>query len=149
MLLKDVCTTEVVFCGRDASVLEVARIMRRKHIGDVVIVDDPDEERVPVGLVTDRDLVVKVLGADLDPHKTTAGKIMRTPLVTASEAEDSAHAIARMRTHGVRRLPVTGQHGDLVGIVTLDDLLKLIAADTSALLDIVAKEQDHEHRTVR
>ena len=149
MLLKEVCTTDVVFCGRDMSVLEAARMMRRQHNGDVVIVDDPDEECAPVGLVTDRDIVVKVLGNDLDPQKTSVGKIMRTPLVTAHESEDSSQAIARMRAHGVRRLPVTGPKGQLVGIVTLDDLLKLIAADTNALLEIVAKEQDHEHRATR
>ncbi len=149
MLLREVCTTDVIFCGRDTSALEAARMMRKKHIGDIVVVDDPDEECLPVGLITDRDIVVKVLGNELDPVKTTVGKIMRTPLVTASETEDSAQAIARMRAHGVRRLPVTGQRGRLVGIVTLDDLLRLIAADTSALLDIVTKEQDREHRAIR
>jgi CBS domain-containing protein len=149
MLLKEFCTTEVVFCNRATTVLEAARIMRKKHIGDLVIVDGPTDECVPVGLVTDRDIVVKVLGNELDAARTTAGDIMGTPLVMATETEDSATAVARMRAHGVRRLPVTGRGGALVGIVTLDDLLRKLGSEVHALIDIVSKEQDHEHRTAR
>lgn len=149
MLLKEFCTTEVAYCTRDTTVLEAARLMREKHIGDLVIVDDPNDELTPVGLITDRDLVVKVLGTELSPGKTRVGEIMRTPLVTASDAEDSNVAITRMRNHGVRRLPVTGRHGKLVGIVTLDDLLKRLRSEVDSLLDIVSKEQDQERRATR
>jgi CBS domain-containing protein len=149
MLLKDFCTTDVACCGRDATVLEVAQLLRGRHAGDVVVVDGVDTRRIPAGLITDRDIVVKVLGAGIDPRKTTAGQLMRTPLVVASEHEDSSEAIARMRRHGVRRLPVTDTGGGLVGIVTLDDLLKLLIGDAAALLEVVAREQDLEHRTVR
>jgi CBS domain-containing protein len=148
MLLKDFCTTEVAYCIRDTTVLEAAQIMRRKHLGDLVIVDDPEDECSPVGLITDRDLVVKVIGNDLSASQTRVGEIMRTPLVTASDSEDSSAAIARMRAHGVRRLPVTGRNGKLVGIVTLDDLLKRLRSEVDSLLDIVAKEQDQERRSV-
>lgn len=148
MLLKDLCTTEVAVCGRDATMSEIAMLLRRKHAGDVVVVDDVGKP-VPAGLITDRDIVVKVLGAELDPGKITAGQIMRTPLITASEDEDSGEAVARMRAHGVRRLPVTGHDGSLVGIVTLDDLLRLVVSDVGALLGIVTREQDIERRNVR
>jgi CBS domain-containing protein len=149
MLLKNICTTDVVVCGRQTTLQQVTRLLRGRHTGDVVVVDDPDGERNPAGLITDRDIVVKVLGAGLDPRQITAGEIMRTPLVVADEAEDSRQAIARMREHGVRRLPVIDAGGRLVGIVTLDDLLRLIVADARALLDIIAKEQDVEQRAVR
>lgn len=149
MLLKDICTTDVVSCGRKTTLQEVSRLLRGKHTGDVVVVDDPAGERIPAGLITDRDIVVKVLAAELNPRNVTAGEIMRTPLIAADEMEDSTHAIERMRSHGVRRLPVTGAGGRLVGIVTLDDLLRSIMKDVDKLLDIIAKEQDVEHRTVR
>ena len=149
MLLKDIYTADVVCCGRGATLQEVARLLRGKHTGDVVVIDDPDVERIPAGLITDRDIVVKVLAAELDPHQVTAGEIMHTPVVTASDTEDSSQALARMRAHGVRRLPVTGQGGRLVGIVTLDDLLRVILADADALLGIVTKEQDLERRALR
>jgi CBS domain-containing protein len=144
MLLKEFCTNEVIYCSRETTALEAAQLMRQKHIGDVVVVDDPDEDLAPVGLVTDRDIAVKVVAAGLNPGKTLVGEVMRTPVVIADEAEDTSVAIARMRHHGVRRLPVTGHHGKLVGIVTLDDLLRRLRYEVDSLLDIVAKEQDHE-----
>jgi CBS domain-containing protein len=149
MLLREFCTTDVAFCSRDTTVLEAAQLMRQKHIGDLVVVDDPKDECTPVGLITDRDIVVKVIGNELSASQTTVGQIMRIPLVTASEAEDSSIAIARMRHHGVRRLPITGKHGRLCGIVTLDDLLRRLRSEVDALIDIVTKEQDQERRNVR
>lgn len=149
MLLKDICTVDVVCCGREATVMEAALLLRGQHTGDVVVVDDPAGQRLPAGLITDRDIVVKVLAAGRDPQRVTVGQLMGTPLVSASEDEDTSQAIARMRAHGVRRLPVTGQGGQLVGIVTLDDLLRLLAADLGGLLAIVSKEQDRERRIAR
>lgn len=149
MLLKEFCTTEVVYCTRDTTVLEAAQLMRRKHIGDLVVVDDPDEELVPVGLITDRDIVVKVIGNELSASSTRVGEIMRTPLVVASEAEDASAAISRMRDHGVRRIPITTRHGKLAGIVTLDDLLRCLRYEVDSLLDIVTKQQDQERRAGR
>lgn len=89
MLLKEFCTTEVAYCSREMTVAEAAQVMRKKHLGDLVVVDDADDDLSPVGLITDRDIAVKVVGNELDPRKTTVGEIMRTPLVTASEDEDS------------------------------------------------------------
>ena len=143
------CTTDVAWCTRDTTVLEAARLMRQKHLGDLVIVDDAEDDFTPMGLITDRDIVVKVIGNDLNASQTRVGEIMRTPLVTASDSEDSDVAIARMRQHGVRRLPVMGDHGALVGIVTLDDLLKRLRSEVDSLLEIISKEQDQERRANR
>jgi len=123
--------------------------MRQKHVGDLVVVEDPDGDRIPLGVVTDRDLVIEVLAKGLDPAKTQLKDIMRTPVVVATETEDSTQAIERMRMHGVRRIPVVGEGGALKGIVTLDDLLRQFAADATALLDVVVKGQSHEHRARR
>ena len=149
MQLKDICTTDAVFCERKTTVLQAATIMRHEHVGDLVVVDDASDERTPVGIITDRDIVVKVLGNERDPAHVTAGDIMRTPVVVGSHNEDVSDAIARMRTHRVRRLPVVGAHGRLIGIVTLDDLLRVLVNDTGALLEVVASEQDQEQRTLR
>jgi CBS domain-containing protein len=149
MLLKDVCTPSVVCCGVQISVLEAARLMRHHHVGDVVVVDDPAEERIPLGVVTDRDLVIEVLGNGLDPAKTSLASLIRSPVVIAHESEDTVHVIERMRVHGVRRVPVINQEGSAVGIITLDDLLRLLVADASALLEIMTKAQTHEQHTRR
>jgi CBS domain-containing protein len=149
MLLRDVCMPDVVYCSPSLRVIEAAHLMRHKHVGDLVVVEDPEGDRIPVGIVTDRDIVVEVLGNDLDPAHTTMADIMRAPVVIAADSEDTEQVMERMRAHGVRRIPVVGTGGALVGIVTLDDLLKVLVADAGILLDIVAKAQTHEHRARR
>jgi CBS domain-containing protein len=133
----------------DASILEAARLMRQHHTGDLVVVGDPAGDRVPVGIVTDRDIVVEVLANELDPASTTVAKVMSSKLVIASAAEDINVAIDRMRLHGIRRLPVVEQGGRLMGIVTLDDVLRLHAAAAAALTEIVSREQRREYRSRR
>jgi CBS domain-containing protein len=149
MLLKDLCTTEVVCCAPELRVLDAALLMRQKHVGDLVVVNDLDGDQTPIGMVTDRDIVVEVLGKGLDPHSLTVRDIMRSPTAIARDSDDAALAIERMRVHGVRRIPVMAEDRKLVGIVSLDDLLRQLAADANALVEIIAREQSHEHRTRR
>jgi len=149
VLLKDICILDLATCGRDASILEVARSMREHHTGTLVVVDDPHGERTPAGIVTDRDIVVEVLANELDPATTPVARVMSHELVIASASEDVGAAIERMRLHGVRRLPVVDHGGALLGIVTLDDLLVLHAKRANDLAEIVSREQNHEHRARR
>lgn len=149
MLLNSICTPDVVCCEPATTALAAARIMRRRHIGDLVVVDDEAGDRVPLGIVTDRDIVVEVLGNDLNPATTPVSSVIRTPVVIGREDEDVSEALERMRIHGVRRMPVVSSSGQLIGIVTLDDLLKLVASDVNNLVDVVSREQGREHRTRR
>lgn len=144
MLMKEICMGNVVVCGPETSALQAATLMRHRHVGDVVVVDNPKEEGVPLGVVTDRDLVIEVLGNGLDPAKTTVASLMRTPVVIARESEDTESVIARMRTHGVRRVPVVAGEGEIVGIVTLNDILKAVIGEASALLEVMTKGQQNE-----
>jgi CBS domain-containing protein len=118
--------------------------MRQKHTGDLVVVDDGEDQQEPIGVITDRDIVVEVLANDLNPATTTVGSIIRHPVVVAHESEDPATALERMRTHGVRRIPIVSKHNRLIGILTVDDLLKLLAAEASTLTEIVTRQQHHE-----
>jgi CBS domain-containing protein len=149
MLLKDLCTTEVVCCAPELRVLDAALLMRQKHVGDLVVVGESGEDQTPIGMVTDRDIVVEVLGKGLDPHTISVRDIMRSPTVIARDSDDAAQAIERMRVHGVRRIPVMAEDRKLVGIVSLDDLLRQLAADANALVEVIAREQNREHRTRR
>ena len=144
MLIKEICMGNVVVCDPQTSALQAASLMRHRHVGDVVVVDNPVSEGVPLGVVTDRDLVVEVLGNGLDPAKTNVGSLMRTPVVIARESEDTATVIERMRTHGVRRVPVIAGEGEIIGIVILNDLLKAVIADAGALLEVMTKGQLNE-----
>ena len=144
MLLKEVCVLDVVCCGRSTGIIEAARMMRKHHTGDLIVVDDPDGDRIPVGILTDRDIVVEVLGNELDPAKTTVSQVMSSKLVIAQGSEDTAVAVERMHLHGVRRLPVVDSKGGLVGILTLDDLLELLAEELLELSKLVKHEQKKE-----
>ena len=149
MFLKELCTPDAVSCGPDNSALYAARLMRQQHVGDVVIVEDAEAGRSPIGMVTDRDIVVEVLGKELDPARVTLRQIMRTPVVMASMSEDVAEALERMKFHGVRRIPVVDESSTLVGILCLDDLLKRLAAEAATLAEVINREQDREHRARR
>jgi CBS domain-containing protein len=149
MKLKELCTPEVVYCTAQISALHAARLMRERHVGDLVVIDESKDTHAPIGIVTDRDIVVEVLAKDLDPATTRVGQIMRVPLVIGRMSEEVDTALERMRTHGVRRVPVLDDTEQLVGILSLDDLLKRLAADAAVLADIVTREQDREHRLRR
>jgi CBS domain-containing protein len=149
VLLKDICTVGVACCGRETGIYEAARLMRQHHCGDLVVVDDPAGDRVPAGILTDRDIVIEVLAAERDIAKTTVAQVMSSKLVIADGSESVADGVERMRLHGVRRLPVVDHKGGLLGIVTLDDLLRTHASQAAALAAIVTKEQDYEQRSRR
>jgi CBS domain-containing protein len=149
MLIKAICNPEAVSCGSATTALEAAALMRKHHIGDLVVVGEPTADQVPLGVVTDRDIVVEVLGNGLDPATTRVSSILRKPVVVAHDSEDVAQVIDRMKVQGVRRMPVVDRGGRLVGIVTLDDLLRLVAADLDALVDLVSRQQNRERLTRR
>ena len=149
MRIPEICTREVVCCRPQASALEAARLMRQKHVGDVVVVTDPERDRVPVGVVTDRDLTIEVLGNGRDAAQITLSDVMRSPVVVATESEDASIVVERMRFHGVRRIPVVDARGTLVGIVTLDDLLQAILSDMQTLLASQTKAQRREQSSRR
>jgi len=100
MLLRDLCTTYVACCAPQLGVLDAGRLMRQKHVGDLVVVNDP-EDQTPIGIVTDRDIVVEVLSKGLDPHTRTVRDIMRGPTVIARDSDDAAQAVERMKAHDV------------------------------------------------
>ncbi len=149
MPVAESCTTDVVCCRPQASALEAARLMREKHVGDVVVVSDPHSERVPLGVVTDRDLAIEVLGHGRDAAATTLASLMQTPVVVARDSEDTRAVIERMHAHGVRRIPVVDARGVLRGIVTLDDLLRTLLSDMQLLLEAETRAQRHEQTARR
>jgi len=146
MLLSSFCTVEVATCLRATTVNEAARLMRERHVGDLVVVDDDGETRSPVGVITDRDIVVEALGKGLDTSRTRVEQLVRAPIVLAREDEDTTVALDRMRTNGVRRLPVVNARGHLVGIVTADDLIVGLAEAMHALTEVMKRERGHETR---
>ena len=144
MSIGEICNREVVFVNRDTTVQAGAKLMRHYHVGSLVAVDDVAGKRMPVGILTDRDIVMEVDAMELDPKVITVGDIMTSELITVPESEGILETMEVMRFKGVRRLPVVGGDGQLVGIVTIDDLLGILAEELTDLTRIVSKEQARE-----
>jgi len=144
MPVGELCIRQVIVAPRESSVLDVAKLMRQYHVGDVVVTDGVNGRRVPVGIVTDRDIVVEVLAEGLDPASLSAGDIMSSQLVTVRENEGLFQTIQVMRARGARRAPVVNQDGVLVGIVSVDDLIELLAQELSDLSTLIIREQKQE-----
>jgi len=144
MPVSEICNREVIIVQRDDTVLDAAKLMRQHHVGDVLVVENRNGVRVPVGIVTDRDLVVEILAPELDGNVITVGDIMVPGLATVKEGTGIFEAIQYMRAKGVRRLPVVDESGGLAGIITLDDLLELLSEELLALAKLVKHEQKRE-----
>lgn len=149
MAIGEICNREVVFTRRGESVLEAAILMREHHVGSLVVVDDSGGKRVPLGLITDRDIAVGVVALGLDPAKAGVGEVMSPEIVCEREDAGVAETVALMRRKGLRRLPVVDAAGTLVGLVAADDLLALLAEELSGLASMVAREESREMRQRR
>jgi CBS domain-containing protein len=148
MPVGEICNREVVVAQKSLSVREAAQLMRSRHVGDLVVIEERDGRTYPVGIVTDRDIVVEVVAAGVNPDALTVADIIGPELTTVGESEGVYEAFFYMRSKGVRRMPVVNREGGLVGIVTLDDLLSLLAEEMSELAKLVSREKQRE-ATVR
>ncbi|MES1997889.1 MAG: CBS domain-containing protein [Pseudomonadota bacterium] len=144
MAIGEICNREVIVVAPETTIGEAAQLMRQHHVGDVVVVTEAGGRRKPVGIVTDRDVVVEVVATGLDPAVLTVGDIMVPDLATVPEQTGVFEAIRYMRDQGVRRMPVVGEDGSLIGILALDDLLELLGEELGALARLVAREQGKE-----
>jgi CBS domain-containing protein len=118
--------------------------MRGRHVGALVIVEPGGKRPRPVGIVTDRDLVVSVIAPSIDPRVFTLGDVANQELVMVDQDEDVFTTVHRMRVKGVRRVPVVDALGELVGIFTLDDFLALLAREMREVANLIAREQEQE-----
>jgi CBS domain-containing protein len=148
MSIGKLCTREVVCMKIAESVAAASRLMRDHHVGSVVIVEEATGVR-PIGMVTDRDIVVGVVAQGLDPECTPIGSLMRADLACIGEDEEVGRALQLMRSKGVRRLPVTDASGELVGLIAVDDLLDVFAEEMSAYSGMLTSEQARERATPR
>lgn len=146
MSAGELCSRAVVFAYPDMALNEAARLMREHHVGSLVVVEERDVGRVPIGMVTDRDITVAVIARDLDARTINVGEIMSANPVTVRESDSVFDALRVMRTGGVRRVPVVGTNGTLVGILALDDVLEAVAEELRDVASAISSERAHEQR---
>ncbi len=144
MPIGEICTREVVIAKRDITVRAAARLMREYHVGCVVLVDEQGGERKPCSLLTDRDIAVAVTALGLDPDVIRAGDVAAKEVIEVSESAGVAETVAVMRMKGVRRLPVVDKEGKLIGIVSADDIVTLLAEELSGLATMISREYKKE-----
>lgn len=142
MTVGDLCVNSIVSAHPDDTVIEAARRMRARHVGDIVVTDDNSS---PVGMLTDRDIVVSVVAQSPDKIETLLVRDVMTPnVVTVRRSDSIAEAIKRMRAGGIRRLPVVNARGRLDGMLAFDDVLRAMAEQFSSLAGLLSRGQAKE-----
>ena len=144
MTIKDFCVRNVVTVARTDTITTAAALMREHHIGDVVVVDESGGRRTPVGIVTDRDIVVEVIAAGVDPRALKVGDLLQRPVVTVRDDRSYTDTVRLMTQHGIRRVPVVVASGALTGIVAADDMLRQLAVPLAALAELPRRERHIE-----
>lgn len=138
--LASVCKYPVRLVTPQATIREAAEKMREYHVGALVVVASTSAPARPLGIVTDRDMVVAILALGLDPNVFLVDDLMGRPLVVAKASQRLRDGLELMKAKGVRRLPLVDKAGSVIGIVTLDDLVREVARDVSSLSAIVDQE---------
>lgn len=141
----EVCSRIVTIAFRATPLNQAARLMREQHVGSLVVVEETDPGRVVVGMLTDRDIVVSVVARDMDARQMQTGEVMTTDVVTATEDDTVIDVLEQMRRRGVRRIPVIGAQGVLIGLVTLDDLLAIVAEEMQVMVGAISSGSRREH----
>ena len=142
----EICTREVSYAERGMPLVEAARLMRENHVGCLVVVDEVAGLRKVVGVLTDRDIVVAVVARGVAPQTLSAGDVMSADPVSVREEDSLIDLMRTMRAKGVRRMPVVGARGELIGIATLDDVLSVLAEELGLLVAAIDHEGQRERQ---
>jgi len=130
----------LVTAAAEDTVEKAARVMRDRHVGCLIVT----RHGSPAGIITDRDLVVRVMAEGRDPSTAKVGEFVTFDPITVSVHDGIETAVERMRRHGVRRLPILDEDGVAVGIVTADDLLVLLGGEIAAVCEGIENRADAE-----
>jgi predicted transcriptional regulator len=141
--IASICQRNVVTVRAYEELTAAARLMREKHVGYLIVAEpDPQDQTVrPVGVLTDRDIVVAVVAKEADVRSLRVEDVMTRAPVVVAEGASIASALREMRRIGVRRVPVVDYRGKLVGVLSLDDVLTVLAAELQDLAGSIRNEQ--------
>lgn len=135
MAIKSICTSNVVTIKKTATLTDAVKLMANNHVGSIIVVEIIGERIMPLGILTDRDIALTI-GNSQKPGAIKVEQVMQSAPVTISENDGIYEAIFKMQEFGVKRLPVIQADGSLIGIVSKDDILKLIAEEINHLSKI-------------
>lgn len=141
MNVGEICCRDVVIAGKQDSIFMVARLMRDHQVSNVVMVESRNGINVPLGVLSDRDIVIKIIAEGLDLNHIRVGDIINGQVLTAHEGDDVTITLKRMRHSGIRRVPIVSQDNGLIGILSIDDILDTVTEQLNDIDQIIA----HEH----
>jgi len=147
MLAGEYCNRNVSIIGKDDSIIKAAKLMREHHVGDLLVVESREGERVPVGILTDRDIVIEVIAEEAEINAVRVDDVMSYKLITSNDSDDLMNTIKRMRVNGIGRIPIVNADGGLVGILSISDILDVITEQLMDLDQIIVNEQSKERAT--
>jgi CBS domain-containing protein len=140
MSIKAICECDVVTVDKEASIHDTAKIMKKYNVGNVVVVDSIENNNKPIGIITDRDIVIKIVADEGDAKQICAGDAMSEDLLVLKSYQGIQEALDMMSAKGVRRAPIINDENKLVGIATVDDLFMLIAEEANSLAKLIRKQ---------
>jgi CBS domain-containing protein len=141
MLVNDLCTRKTIVIRNDKSAQDAAKLMKQYNVGCLVVVKSLDDHNLPIGIITDRDIVIKAMLSEKDIQTITVSEIMSTPALTVAESTSVIDALMKMRYNSIRRVPVVNSKGQLAGILSLDDILDSISKELNEITQIFRKEE--------
>ena len=144
MTVRALCNHNVATIDRNAGVVDAAALMREEHVGDLIVVEERAGRRVPIGILTDRDIVVAVVAKRVAASSVTVGDAMSAELLTVHEDNGVEHALREMRRCGVRRAPVVDGSGSLVGVLSIDDVIDHLSVQLGHIANIIRVGQRTE-----
>jgi CBS domain-containing protein len=146
MDIGKICNRNVVTAREADELTRAAQVMREKHIGYLVVVKPSIEDGTvtPIGVITDRDIVVTVVAREINPRSLTVGDVMTRQPAVVDEATSLSTTLQLMRRIGVRRLPAIGRGGVLVGVLSLDDVLDAMAGEMTDVAGSIRHERKME-----
>ena len=147
MTVSAICSHNVATIGATDDIVEAAIRMREAHVGDLIVVDSRTGLPIPIGIITDRDIVVAVVAKKVGPETVKVGDAMSAQLLTVHEDNGVEFALREMRRVGVRRVPVVGENRELVGVLSIDDVIDHIAVQLGHIADVIRLEQAAETTT--
>jgi CBS domain-containing protein len=144
MILEKVATKNVITVPETASMQEAAKVMRDYHVGSVIVVDEKMGRKVPVGIVTDRDIVVSTSAFGIPPNSVYVRDVMSATLVTARRNDSLNHVLMLMKEHGVKRIPLVDADGGLIGLISTHELMSLLSDELNTVVRITERQHQVE-----
>ncbi len=144
MILEKIARKDVITVTEGATMQEAAKAMRDHHVGSVVVIDQRGNRKMPVGMVTDRDIVVSTSAFGIPPNSVYVKDVMSSTLVMAKAGDSFNHVLNLMKEHGVKRIPLVDSEGSLVGMISTHELMSVLSDELSVVVGVTERQHQVE-----